>query len=794
MAVNKQSVSFFNFSGGLNTEATPISRGPNDAVDIENIDLDVDGSITRRRGLDFIAAKSDSTFYETSTFDYTSVFGTYVDEVPSVAIFSPVKSDGSTFTVVVAHIGNKIKIYDYENILDLANIDVIRQKFTLSEFSASQAHTKTRFAIDRNRLFIINKDIPLSYIQYEQVTNKFSYNTADIFIRNTEGNAKPDDFVRQGGKTYSCINTHVSTTDNKPGTGDNWENFWTLIGSEDDNYPTAWAAKDTTQVSDRVVITLVEVEEQELGLAAKYVCIADHTSAASNKPGEGANWEDFWEYEEDVSLGIGLAGQYYPEWSSGENYTTTTTSDTPNYFSNIESLRGDSLVPVGWDSATVSSGRFWLAGYNQEPNKIYFSQTITNDFQFNRMYQFADPLNTLDNETVDTDGGTIRITGAEIIYALAPFQGGVIVFANNGVWYVRGSGGVFKATDFSVDNVSSDGIVGPDAWASIDDKLVYFGVSNVYVIAAQDIDILPTTQVISEKISTFYSQIPLFSKQAGKAIYNPADKKLYFFTNFTAQEWSVDRNPNKQPTHFRDILILDARLKAWYKYTLSEDTVGNDVAVGDVFNIRGGSSGFATVVDNSNNLVEDELGNLVEAFNTQFNDSSILTNLLLIKKNSDNTDWAFGQLIGDTLQDFSLNTTDTESFTSFITTAHQDFGDVVHKKQSPYITTVFKRVESGVIDGITGEDITPGGCQFRTNYEYSTSSKSNKFGTLRAAYKPTRWTISYFDGSDPGIEVVKNKHKIRGRGNGLQLHFENDGDKDFKLYGFQIDVTASRKV
>ncbi len=79
-------------------------------------------------------------------------------------------------------------------------------------------------------------------------------------------------------------------------------------------------------------------------------------------------------------------------------------------------------------------------------------------------------------------------------------------------------------------------------------------------------------------------------------------------------------------------------------------------------------------------------------------------------------------------------------------------------------------------------------------YNFATGPNSAKYGSSVQAYKPTKWSISYFDGSDPGIEVVKNKHKIRGRGDAFQLKFENDGDKDFKLYGFQIGVTSSRKV
>jgi hypothetical protein len=257
----------------------------------------------------------------------------------------------------------------------------------------------------------------------------------------------------------------------------------------------------------------------------------------------------------------------------------------------------------------------------------------------------------------------------------------------------------------------------------------------------------------------------------------------------------LDRNPDREPSNFRDFLILDVRLGAWYKHSLVADTAGSKVSVGTLFIVQGsGITDLADVVDGSGNQVVDGSSNQVVANNPTVTDNTTVLGTLFTKKNGDNVDYDFGYYTGGSLTDFSQNATDEETFTSTARMAHQVLGDVVHQKQSPYITTVFERIESFTDSDADGEDDTPGGCLMRVSYNFSTGSKAQKYGSQFQAYKPTQWAISYHDGSDPNVEVVTNKHRVRGRGPVLQVELENDPGKDFKLYGYQIEYSASRKV
>jgi len=716
MAIKKQAITYFNFSGGLNTESSPLNTKPGDADDILNTELGLDGSITRRRGVDFIAEKDAGGFYETNIEDLTAVFGTYADAVPAATPFNARSSDGRLLRYTILIVSQTVYIYSYDVFSDLSEVSSPVQTIDISSGSNIKSnHYKTRFVVNANRIYLLNKFIEFSYLEFDTDTNSFTFNTSSIFVRNLYGNPDPDTHRNHHDKSYGCIKSHSSSSTTEPGIGIDWEDYWVLDGSSDPNY-NDWNSNLQTEKSN-----IVSLNKKLFGL-------------------------------EDSNI------------TKPRNY-----------------------------AATFSAGRLWLSGIEAAPNTVYFSQTIVEDKHHNRMYQFADPLNRYDSAVVDTDGGTVIITGAESIVALAPFTNGVLILATNGIWFISSIEG-FKTTDFSVDKLSSEGIAGEDAYALVEDKVVYFGDAGIFIITVSEVSPLPSIQSIDTKIKTFYQGIPVAQKQSGKASYNRAEKKLYFFTNFESQEWITDQNPNKQNTHARDMLVFNTQLGAWYKHSLLDDLVGTAVSIGDVFNVLGGDVIPTQVVDESDVDIVDESDELVFATRSILADKSISTTLVLMKQNGDGVDFSFGQLVGSSLTDFSLNIIDETSYDSYITSSQQILGDVIHKKQVPYITTIFDRVESGTIDDETGEDITPGGCLMSISYDFAITTAAAKFGTPRQVYLPHRWTTSYFNGQDPGIEVVRNKHKVRGRGSAFQIKFANDEDKDFKLYGFQVELTASRRV
>ena len=438
----------------------------------------------------------------------------------------------------------------------------------------------------------------------------------------------------------------------------------------------------------------------------------------------------------------------------------------------------------------MSGSRVWASGALGKPNTIFFSQTIVNGDEHGKMYQVADPFSSTDNALVDTDGGSIQLTGAEKILSIAPLGSGVIVFANNGIWSIAGQDG-FRPTSYSINKISDVGIIGEDCWCAVEQQLVFFGNSNVYTILLGTSIDTPEVKPIGDKIVNFYTSIPLYNLSAGKAVYNTDKKKLYFFTNFDKQDWHKTMNPNNVSTMSRDVLVLDVRLAAWTKYTIGEDLTGAKASLSDVVVMDGGHVVADSVV--SGGIVVTAGGVTVTTQSLTETNASFVVNTIIMKQTGTTWKVAFGDMSVKGLTDFSLsNDMDAVDNPSHITMAHQLFKDIGHKKFAPYVIPVFKRVETGVLaDGV---DVTPGSCNYRVDWNWSINNSSSKFGELRQAYYPYKYTSGRFGGGDQGSDTVTSKLKVRGRGDVFRIHFESDGDKDFKLYGWQFMIHAKKGI
>ena len=104
-----QSATYFTMKGGLNTEASPLNIPQSDATSICNVDINIDGSIERRRSINFLGPNSAGTLYQTSNIaDYSGKA-----EVPSFTQFNPITSNGMIDKYVVLHLGSEFRIYNY---------------------------------------------------------------------------------------------------------------------------------------------------------------------------------------------------------------------------------------------------------------------------------------------------------------------------------------------------------------------------------------------------------------------------------------------------------------------------------------------------------------------------------------------------------------------------------------------------------------------------------------------------------------------------------------------------------
>lgn len=94
-------------------------------------------------------------------------------------------------------------------------------------------------------------------------------------------------------------------------------------------------------------------------------------------------------------------------------------------------------------------------------NTIYFSQVLVTNKEAGKCYQDNDPTSDSISDLLATDGGVIPLDGAIKIRAFQQFRLGILIFCDNGLWYVYGPDGGFSVTGFNISKISERGIDSP---------------------------------------------------------------------------------------------------------------------------------------------------------------------------------------------------------------------------------------------------------------------------------------------------------------------------------------------
>lgn len=737
MAISEQELKNFNFSAGMNTELGLVNTDEKTAKNLENVELGPDGSAERRSGLAFF----DPTLKDSDPMDITGQRSQAGWQYPAT----------SAQMLRLVH-DNKVKDF----------------------LAVSGA----------------NEDVagPYPSITVKELTN---------------GVADLEDWSTDSGTELNGL----SSTDTVPVFKTRYCEIGEMFLALNPSHRVA-CYTDPTSVTVKSLDPNIRDPQSNIvdsfvsNNSIAYQCITSHTSGSGTEPGVGAGWPSVWRR-------VGGAGSE-PAWVTATGYTSNIKS--------VWAVVDGGVLEDGayFTHATFLGGRVWYSGCKKAPSTVYVTQPVSyqvNDSettaQLEFCFSFNDPNSPTDSSPTAADGGSIELREAGLILATTEFREGLLMFTTKGVWAIPNAGN-FNATNFDVLKISDVPCAGPDAVVKTDFGVVYFGVNSVQIVTITDNGNM-VAQEISTPIRTFYNSISEFSKETSFTVYNKSEQRIYWFTTFTEPTYTTGNGPyrtvnyNAQPCAAQDILLFDFKLKAWYKYQMRKDQTitDDDLMIADAFTIIGDFGEEPTVI----NLAGDELQNaaLDDIVASGFDGTNIqeFTVLLLTGKktiliNNDVFRYGFAHLSGDLTQDFdNLPATDDalkSTFDSEILSQHMNFTDIGHNKTAPYIHTIFRRVESGILDE-GGIDITPGGCNLQFRWNWSTGTKAGpQFGTAFQAYKPGRWNIQPGDGSLPDIEVVLNRHKVQGRGRALQLRYSNDGTKRFHLLGYQLEVEATKKV
>ena len=420
------------------------------------------------------------------------------------------------------------------------------------------------------------------------------------------------------------------------------------------------------------------------------------------------------------------------------------------------------------------SGRVFYAGIDSAENAgtIVFSKLVETVDDLGICHQQNDPTAEYLSDLLDTDGGVIRIPDAVKIQRLYAYQNSLFVFAENGVWQIAGVDGVFRASSFSVNRVTRVGILQPQTFVEAEGVPFWWSRFGIHTLTTDPVSGQGQEQNLTiPTVQTFWDAIDADAKLKVTAVYDAINKRIY---------WGYPDKDETVASKLNNFLILDVPLQAFFPWKISDQTSNTDCVVGLAFYSGYGASEVALDVTSNNGADDVVTSNGNDVVSTQISNTNTGDPaIVLICREGSNNKITFGAFTGITFLDWT-NT----NYTSFAETGYDFVGDVVVKKNAPYIVTNCRLTETGFTGNETAgyEAIRPSGLKVSAAWDFA-----ENFGTSQQVYRlkfpvfPDNSDLSDFDYPE---DVITSRVKIRGHGRSMRIKYESEQGKDFLLLGW----------
>lgn len=802
--VNLKPVNTFN--KGLVTEATVMTFPEGASSDELNCDLLKNGARQRRRGIEY------EQNYQESSFSVTSNSFIHKENWQNVSGIG-----GTEFLVV--QVNNIVYFYDKSG----GTVSATEKPFSinLSDYSAGNSFSVSETPISTSSitgyLVIVSAAINPIVVEYFASSDSISVEKIDIRIRDFEYLGMSSN-IQSISRTSNVV-TIITTTDHELNTGDSirvscalgqFNGVFTVASTPDDNeftYSLTGANLATTNVVGLVYETKWDIDTEKRPTAVTRNYFYDLANQGWWEPGvyrkastanpyntpyhnwvAGSGWArtDYparnkpWWFGQD-STGY-LVEQYYLHSAAGKTLApngyfildffnqdrSTAVSNTDTTYT----ITGLTVIvePERFSTTVAYAGRVWYAGIDSKINggKIFFSQVITSKSTLGKCYQESSPTSKDSAGIIDSDGGYITIPDISDIKALYATGSVLYVLASNGVWVIGGVDQVFKATEYYVSRISNFGIVNRKTLVDVSGTPVYWGVSGIFAISNEADK--PSVTNISEPIKTFYDGISNDNKGSATSVFDRLNNRIYWL--YAGADETVEHKKNK-------ILVLDMTLQAYFPWEV-KDTTGTSPYLLDAFFLSGlGSSPVDfDVMVGADNIITAASDKVIQTITSS---GATQTEVKFIVRT------ASGKLTFAEFKSMDFLDWGSADYSSYAETGYDFIGSATLKKNTPYITTYFKRTERNfVVSGNGYEADYPSGCLLTTKWDLSgdNSRWSNPSEVYRIVNYPTAdpddLTFTY------PYDTIVARTKIRGKGRVMRMRFESESGKDFYLIGWEV--------
>lgn len=766
-----QRIELNTFVQGLITEASPLNFPVNASVDEENFELNRDGTRDRRRGMDYEPGYvQNNTLFASSDFYGAYGYSNYV--------WKSVGGNASKEYLVV-QMRNTLYVYDTQKVSVSGN--GILATIVISEFPSG--------------------------------TN-FSYATVDGYLVVVAG----VDVIVVVDQTFSYTTKRLKTRDvwgieiTGAGADDAYEIYDDYRGSASTPQTQLYNLQNQSWGIPRRTATLAEFDPSGayavmtdplgyfLAYLTKYPSNSETVfSGLQFAAGSGLDVPSermYTKLYDDVrGLGQKAAKGYFIIDLLRRGQTRIEESQNnknkydPNIFYSLSSTKAD-LTSGGARVARGFAGRVFYSGFSGDvfdgdarspnlSNFVVFSQLVKNISDINKCYQAGDPTSRDSPDIVDTDGGFIKVSGADRIVGLRALGNSLIVFATNGIWEILGGSDYgFSATNYKVTKLSSIGAFSESTIVEEVGRLFFWGQDGIYVVGPDQFQTVTVKSITQASIQTLYDNIGAINKERATGVYDLFSKKIRWVYNAGLPFHETSENRE---------LVFDTLLNAFYENriynsTLSIELVGAFVSapytIGqEATNVLAGPDRVlagpdivtidqATRESKVNSVKYITLTNISGQLHITF---SYYNDILF-------RDWFKHNSVGDDAK-------------AFLLTGARTAGDSAVDKQIPYIFMHFRRTENGVGPG--GELLNPSSCLMRYQWDFANTAESMKFTPMMQVYRYNLPKLVTAPGYDTGFDVITSKSKVRGRGKAFSMYLETEPQKDCRILGWNISVNGN---
>lgn len=489
MAISKEDVQINNFVKGIITEANALSFPENASLEEVNFKLNRDGSRDRRLGIDF-----EDGFVLNST-GYTA------DQLATStrSFFRwPNASGNRTIDIGVIQIGGYI--YFANLLTDSPSGNLLNGGVPINTGTENTATFE--YALIGNSLIAVSSSLTQPYlVNYNESNDTITYQTHEILVRDTVG---VDDALYVEQRPTTLSNKHKYNLVNQG---------WLYSGIE-------------TTCGDGV-----SPIDCTFNVHGVYPSNSDQWSIGRVEDLTDANVK---KYDPALAKRNLLNNGEVPK-----GHFIIPAFDRGTGRKNVSGLSGLPLDRELGRPGTVATyaGRAWYAGVlskvsggdARSPNfngVIFYSQVMQSPLDLIKCYQEADPTNPDISDPLDTDGGVINIPECTRIVKLLAIKASLFIFAENGIWEIRGGDTGFSSNGYQVNKLSSMGVSSYRSIVEVNGQIFFWSYDGIYTLVVNDVGIYETVSITLPTIQKLYNSLPDSARRTAKGYYDAANNKL----------------------------------------------------------------------------------------------------------------------------------------------------------------------------------------------------------------------------------------------------------------------------